>query len=313
MYKTVFFYKLDIKKTMQNDYYSESDFYNIFNDRLNKNDIKINTDSNWGNYYSCLINNDLVVDILTHTNEYMFATIGKTKNKNVFRRFRNLKNLTHKDLSLDPNTSLEDYTYFLLDYSFGVISVLNTKSAPSIKKFKNILSYYGSMEPHIYPIKNNNIKSKLGKVKEIGGLRLTFAIPPYEILAKQKQNPSFEILNRFRNDGFEKCDLIFYLDRKNPKRKNPKNIIKHVLDTYKLIKESNDNKYKLEKLGLIATLDEEQQQTIDIFELYFTKGVKIEIDNDFSEKNILNLLKSVYNELKGEILGNIRLHSKQGE
>jgi hypothetical protein len=309
MQKTIYFFKLDIKKILRHEYYPENLYFNIFDTRFNLGDIKTNKDPIWDNYASCRIDNNLIVDILEHQSTHLFGTIGCTKNENRLRRIRNTTNLAHIDFQLDPNTILEDYTFFYMDYLTGIISVLNSKGAPDIKTLKRLLFNDPEMEPDIYPIQNRNVSRALDRIEEVGGIELRFAVPPDELLGDNGMCASMQIINQFKNDGFERCELRLYMDRNNPKRKQPKEIIKHVKETYELVKDSYNNKvYKLEKLGLLATPEDDRQQPINVLELYFTKGVNIKIDEDFSEERIKDALFVVYNNMKEEILQNVGLH-----
>lgn len=290
-------------------YFPESAFYEIFDKRFCHVDVKTNIDPEYGNYSSCFISPNLVVDVLEHERTHLFGTIGCTKSENKLRRIRNKTNLSHSQLVLDSNSILEDYTYFILDYTTGIISVINTKGAPDIKSLKILFSIYPEMDPVIFPIKNKDVHKALDKIVDVEGVTLQFAVPPAELLGTDGYGASMEIINQFKQDGFERCELRFRLDSKNPLRKRPKEIIRHVKDTYELVRESGTtNAFKLEKLGVIATPEEERQQLINVLELNFTKGVNLRIDENFSENSIKDELMLVYNRLKEELLKNVELH-----
>ncbi|WP_041700141.1 hypothetical protein [Clostridium sp. BNL1100] len=312
MYKNIYFYKLDIKKLFQLDYFPESTFYKIFDERFNMNDIKANKDPDWGPYSSCSICNDHFVDILEHNKTCLFGTIGRTRNEKRQRRIRDITNLAHSELSLAPNTILEDYTYFYMDYFTGIISVMSAKGAPDIKILKNIINHDAELDPEIYAIKNRDVNRSLDKIEEVAAVELSFAVPPEELLGDNKLCTSFEIINQFKKDGFERCQLKLYMDSKNPKRKNPHDIINHTKETYKLVNGSFENEYKLEKLELLAKPTDDHQQCINVLELYFTKGMNIKIDENFTEEIIKIALYEAYNTIKAELLENIVLHVKVG-
>lgn len=291
---------------MTHKYFPESEFYHIFDRRFNEDDIKINyNDQVWDTYRSLALDKNLIIDVLVHERDFLFGTIGCIKNIDRMRRLRNVKSLTRDEFKLEANTVMEDYTFFLLDYNTGVVSVINSKSAPSIKQIVKILHYYAQYDPRIYPIKNHDVPGELKKVTEVGSVSLKFAVPPTKVLGTKTQ---ISILNEFSKNGYDSCEVIFHLDRRNKNRKQPYNIIDQVRKTYDLVKNS-DNEFNLEHIKLVATAEEERQQTINLFELYFTKGVQINIDENFTEKDILKSLQLVYNDLKPEIMNNIRLHS----
>lgn len=309
MYKTIYFYKLDIKEFMKNTYYPESSFSDIFNNRIDKEDIVKNTDSLWGDFLSYNYNNLLIIDILEYKKEYLFGTLGSPKNEKKMTRIRNIKDMSHVDLKDNDELAFEDYTYFYMDYSVGIISVLNLKGTPNIRALTKIFSDYPIYDPHIYPIKNTNVFGKLNQVTELGGIEMKFNLSPDELLGCNGSSAPMSLIKKFKDNGFDSFRIGFFMNSKENRENNYKKAMENVLDTYKLVKDNNEEDiYKLEQLDLRASFDDEKQESINLLELYFTKGINIKVDNDFSEKKIKVLLISAYNSIKNDIFKSISLH-----
>ena len=85
-----------------------------------------------------------IMDIF-EDDKYLFGRLGRKKANNAMQK-RNYTTLEAESvLNNDEaqNRGIESFTFFILDYSKGVLSVVNTKGAPNIKAFNALCGNYG--------------------------------------------------------------------------------------------------------------------------------------------------------------------------
>ena len=92
--------------------------------------------------------------------KYIFGRLGRRKANNALQK-RNYSTLEAESV-LDPNEAsrngIESFTFFILDYEEGILSVVNTKGAPNIRAFESLCENY-SRE---YEIKFESIPNEDG-------------------------------------------------------------------------------------------------------------------------------------------------------
>lgn len=305
MYKTIHFYKMSINQFMTNNLIKEREFYNIL-DKVISNSDEVSSDNPnaaYKHYYSiATTDKKVIVDFLTHNRDYLFGSIGNIKEKFVLERIRNLKDLTSERLLLNPENALEAYTYFLLDYKTGIISFINSKSAPNIKYLGTIIQEVDmNYEVNIYPIRNENVQGVINDIKKCSAVEIKVARPPSELLGKKGENALQRAIYKVIKQDFQKFSIRLETD--NSLKADPGFLNSVIAETYQYAQ----NDKSLEKISVTANIKDEVQKTVNLLELYFTKSIKIKVDENFSENDIYSMLMVAYNEIKEDLLCNVHI------
>lgn len=247
------------------------------------------------------IDNNTLLDIYNEDNQGILATIGNTSSSKLLRRMRNIETLEY--IEQDAKTVLEEYTFFYLNYSTGVITTLYSKGAPRLTALNTIFSYDGNYIPHIKPIRQKNIKGMLTRTTALASIGLKFALPPSSCFSMNKETASADVVNRFLEQGFEDYELILYNHSPERKKSNLSEVIDSLIDTYEYAK-SNDT--PLKRIDVTFSQSESRQQTVNLLELMLTLQIGIKIDDNFSEQTIFDILSSAFEQKKQDIMQNIR-------
>lgn len=216
MYKTIYFNQLYFIHTM-NPYkwmpYSSYRAY-ILN-ALKRLENNVQSYDKFDNILSYKINSNIILDIFIENENGMFATIGNTVSTKLLRRIRNIQTLAY--VEQDAETVLEEYTFFYLDYTTGVITALYSKGAPKLATLTSIFSYDGNYCAHINSIRQKNIKGMLTRTTAISSVGLKFALPPSTCFKTKGETLATSVINKFINQGFENYELILY--NQSPEKK----------------------------------------------------------------------------------------------
>lgn len=180
--KKVSYYSLSLKK-------SETDICvdnKILKHEVNKI-IKNNCDKNDGLEHIILQGElssfeRITMDIISNDEDYLFGRLGKLKGNGEVL-VRDLKTNKANGIATD-NVRPEIYTYFLLDYNYGILGYLNNSSIPKPDVITNIFSRYNDS----YCMNIDNIvnpKTVMDLMKpgsELGKIEYRYKIPNIYIL-----------------------------------------------------------------------------------------------------------------------------------
>lgn len=229
-------------------------YYRIsIEDRVNHNDFTINARIILNDIFNnnCIVTHNMsslvldhgevrtgqnvdrvTLDILHNDNQYLFARVGKTKDVNeaLIRDIRT----NQIDNVVNPNEiafkKLEIFTYFLLDYTNGILGFVEGQSAPSVNTIGNIINNYSD----IYEMTLENIVSKdavrtlLAPGSVISRLNYTFRVPNPEILAGL--GLSREVIDILTDTDVTQASLVIRNDRRRYLTSEP-NVIQRLIGT----------------------------------------------------------------------------------
>ena len=239
-----------------------------------------------------------ILDIIDNTDECLFARLNRKKLNNSMQK-RNYRTYEISDV-LQPDeiaqNGVESFTYCILGYSHGILSMVNSKGAPAVSVLSHIFALYRnqySLETE--PTPNQDLLGKLVDGKSNPAvLEQLFGFSEAEIINTVSRNASslvFEIKPDFRGA-----------------LANDKNKVRQIID---ILRENGQNYNSVVLSGKSNT--GERQQKYDLFEEYFKYPISI---NEVIHENgrirergraqlqmdYRNKMQNVYNEYKRLIL-----------
>lgn len=129
----------------------------------------------------------VMLDILEDTDEYLFARLNQKRPNNSMQKRDYSTRATTDVLAPDEvlNSGIECFTYCILGYQHGILSIVNIKSAP---KWDALSMMFAVHSPryllHAEGIPNNNLVAELsqGRSPEINRIHIDIAQPDAQIL-----------------------------------------------------------------------------------------------------------------------------------
>lgn len=130
----------------------------------------------------------VTMDIIINNDNYLFARVGKIKS-NADMQFRNLETGERKDVLSDEEAEqmgIEICTYFLLDYTCGIVGFILGQSVPGVNILVKLVNdHCDDYNMSITSIMSNDSVSTLLKPgSRINKINYSFLIPNPEILAE---------------------------------------------------------------------------------------------------------------------------------
>lgn len=226
--------------------------------------------------------NKYIVDIIDINEEYLFASYGKLNdyNKSRFIRVRDKEKLTPQEY----HDYIEMFTYFYIDFNTNKIVVINSQLCKGFKKnvaeflinhFK-LSNIYESVE--VISTLNENISEAIDKTKTVQSVDIKYHSNRFP------QN-EFRSLSDLSTED-EQCIKSAHLKITFTPVPSSKSVV------HNLINAVRKKKDLYQSVG-ISTSDGE----IEVLEQTITKKVTHEFnEDDFSESEILNILKRYIND-----------------
>ena len=303
--KNVYFYKLSLYDTQSRQEMSLTQTKAII-EQIIANNAQNNAVS--------LSYNDaepIVMDVLQQTNDYLFARLSKKRRNNSIQRrdYRTLETgpvLTPAEVD---NNGIEIFTYCILGYNRGILSIAKNQGAPSedvLHRLFNIYSnnYYLEIES----VPNNQLINEIynGANPEINRMTIEIPTPNVEILAKVLGANDTEILQSVQ----QKTNTISFEIR--PEKRgvlcDEPGIIQKIINLFKAGKDT------FSKVILDAKPDSKtRQKRYDLYEEYFKypinineyhteNGRKVENPKEQIQADYLHEMISIYNNYREYIL-----------
>jgi len=183
--RRVYYYKISIfDRYVNND--ETINAHTIFNEIFTTNCVNIN------GFDSLTLDvgehnvDRITMDILHRDGNYLFARVGKTKdiNEALIRDIRTNEINTVVDVADNENKKLEIFTYFLLDYTTGVLAFIEGQAAPNVSNLTNIIYRYndGYLMNIENIVSNETVRTLLTPGSIISKLNYNFRVPAPEIL-----------------------------------------------------------------------------------------------------------------------------------
>lgn len=179
--KNVYFYKIVLTDNEHAEEVSTTRFKAIFSDIITRAAINHSIDCTGTQL------EPVILDILEDTDEYLFARLNRKRPNNSIQK-RDYATRTITDV-LAPdevlNSGIECFTYCILGYRHGILSIVNIKSAP---KWDTLSMMFAVHSPqyllHAEGIPNDNLVAELsqGRSPEINRIHIDIAQPDAQIL-----------------------------------------------------------------------------------------------------------------------------------
>lgn len=303
--KNIYLFKVIIQETKSNIEIPVNSFKNLFDDIFNRgirNDaIKLSLDDA----------EPIMMDILENTDEYLFARLSRKRPNNSLQKrdygtYKTTEVLAPGEIE---TAGVELFTYCILGYSHGILSLINSKGAPSENALAQMfLRYNNQYTLETESIPNRDLINELldGKAPEINRVQIEIAQPDAQILQNMFGFTDTEVLEAVNHNtsaiAFEiKPDYRGALS-------NDKKIIRRLVS----LLQKNHGRYNSVVLSGKKAAGNRQRQ-YDLYEEYFKYpinineyrqegGKKVERAKDLILRDYRNGMMSVYNEYKEIIL-----------
>ncbi len=303
--KNIYIYKVVIRDTQTNAEVPVHLFKELFQDVFDRegrnNALKLTYEDT----------EPMMLDILENTEEYLFARLNQKRPNNGMQK-RNYNTYVTTDV-LPPdeieNNGVEWFTYCILGYSHGILSIVNSKGAPKEGALARLFSRYNnkfSLETEAIP--NQNLIKELtnGRAPEINRVKIDIAQPDAQILQGLFGFNDREVLQAV---GQNTSSIVFEV-KPNYRGALSTNadIISRLIGAF----QKNKNRYQSVVLtGKTAT--GERQRQYDLYEEYFKYPISVsehrQENGQMVEREKAEILRdyessmmNVYNEYKDIIL-----------
>ena len=249
----------------------------------------------------------VTLDILQDTENFLFARVGKqTEYYNIVRRD---KSTMKSELAIDTSNSnqvLEVCTYFLLDYTNGIVGFIFGKSAPTPNALISIITDYDK--------ENFMSIARIASPESVRAL-----LKPGSTLKKVKyimRTPNIEILEHLKIRDSLKAKMI-QMEKQEIEiiiKNNNKSVFSTLEETREFIEDifSSDEKEDISLIGNSGKsrqkefkfLEQDISYPIEIKEYELIPGTreKRRLDDKKINENVYNSLKFVYNSNQRDIL-----------
>ncbi|MGN0350559.1 MAG: hypothetical protein ACI4ES_02825, partial [Roseburia sp.] len=179
--KNIYLFKVVIRDTQTNTEVPVNAFKGLFQEIFNRESrnsaLKLTYEDT----------EPMMLDILEDTNEYLFARLNRKRPNNSMQKRNYTTYLTSDVLQPDEigSNGVELFTYCILGYSHGILSIVNSKGAPSEGALARVFSRYNnrfSLETEAIP--NQDLINELinGRAPEINKVQVEIAQPDAQIL-----------------------------------------------------------------------------------------------------------------------------------
>jgi len=132
------------------------------------------------------IDNKVNMDIIFNRTDFLFCKFGKEKDNTTLQVRDNETRRTDLAIPLKDSgkKTLEVYTYFLLDYKAGIISIIRGQSAPTKNMINNIFSVYNDKyRTELLPVYSIDTYKKLYKKRsKLSKFSITLTRPNEQIV-----------------------------------------------------------------------------------------------------------------------------------
>lgn len=214
----------------------------------------------------------MMLDVIEYKEGYLFGRLSKQKENNALLKRDYDTNEAEDVFSPDEAKmrGIEIFTYFLLDYSKGIFSIVSAQGAPKASIFNNILIEYNNRyHTKFIDIPNDDGIKVLYEAQkpELTGMEFEVPVPDPEYLEGILEINEAEMFDML-NDGVQKVYIAFKPFARNSIEKDEKKVRK-IIDI--LVK----NKYKYPKAIISGKGAGIRNQKFDLHAKYFSYPITI--------------------------------------
>lgn len=299
--KNVYFYKLVLKarktgKEIQFDV-CEDILSDIFSKSCINNSLELTNGSA----------EPVLMDIIENTEEYLFAKLSRKRPNNSIQKRDYRTRQTSEVLAPDEigNSGIECFTYCILGYSHGILSVVKAKAAPGPECFSMLFATHtDDLTADYFGIPNNDLIMELieGKAPQVNRICFDIARPDPQVMQEVFQFSDDEILSAMSRKTTSlvidvKPDFRGYL-------MDDPGLIKRLIETFR------DNQKKYNTIKISGKKDGTgPQKEYDLYEEYFKYpvdikeyrqegGRKVEENKSKIQRDYRTKMMMIYNQYK---------------
>ena len=265
--KNVYLFKVVIRDTRTDTVVAVNRFKNlfqrVFNSKCIHNALKLTSEDETA----------MILDVIEDTEEYLFARLNRKRPNNGMQK-RNYTDYSITDV-LGPNeinnNGVELFTYCILGYSYGILSIVNSKEAPNQGALARIFSCYNdnfSLETE--PIPNQGLINELlqGRTPEINKLQIDIAQPDAQIMQEVFGFNDDEVMEAVQQNV---SSIVFEIKPTiRGALSNNRNIIERLIEAFR----QNRTRYQSVILSGKANTGE-RQRSYDLYEKYFKYPISV--------------------------------------
>ena len=265
--KNVYFYKVVLIDNTTGDEVPPDRFKGLFSDIITRMAINNSIDCTGSNL------EPVMLDVLEDTDEYLFARLNRKRPNNSMQKRDYATRTTTDVLAPDEaaNSGIECFTYCILGYRHGILSIANIKGAPGYDALAMMFALYNTQyQLDAHGIPNNNIVSELatGRDPEINRIHIDIAQPDAQILERVFGFCDEEILNEMH----QRTSSIV-IDVKPTLRGsliNDPGVIARIINAFRR------NPDQFNSVKLTGKVDgRKRQREYDLYEEYFKYPIRI--------------------------------------
>lgn len=303
--KNVYFYELIINHNQSGKSIPVDDYRTILSDIISKESINGSIELTYEQ------TEPVLMDVLENTNEYLFARLSRKRPNNSIQK-RNYKTRKTMDV-LAPdeigNNGIECFTYCVLGYTHGVLSIAKSKGAPGAEAFSMLFAMHRrEYSAETYGIPNRDLVMELisGKAPQVNRVSIDVARPSAELLEGMF--------------GFKDTELIAAMSRKTASLVidvkpdfrgyliDDPSLISKLIDVLRL------NQARYNTIRISGKKDGHgPQREYDLYEEYFKYpidikeyktegGRKIEVSKSIIQRDYKDKMTKVYDQYKSMLL-----------
>ncbi len=303
--KNIYLFKVVIRDTQTNTEVSVNSFKGLFQEIFNRESrnsaLKLTYEDT----------EPMMLDILEDTTEYLFARLNRKRPNNSMQKRNYNTYLTTDVLQPDEigSNGVELFTYCILGYSHGILSIVNSKGAPSEGALARVFSRYNnrfSLETEAIP--NQDLINELinGRAPEITKVPIDIAHPDAQLLQELFGYNDAEVIAAV---GQNTSSIVFEVKPDfRGALSNDVNVITRLVRAL----QQNHNRYNSVILSGKKSAGERQRQ-YDLYEEYFKypisvneyrqeNGLKVEREKELILRDYKGNMMNVYNQYKDIIL-----------
>ena len=250
-----------------------------------------------------------VADIFKYKRKYLFMRISNQKPSGSYLRRDYSTNIPENVLNgvSDDDEGLELYTYVLLDYATGILSIVNQKGAPNYGVINLMLKKYNDdYRIEFKPIPNPDGISRIYEAEEpkISMVEVEIPVPKPELL-EQVFGWNHDEIQRVQGNGLKATMKISSIDRRiiTDSGEDSRNLIDSIKGNLGNFKKAKIRaKASGEKTRDYSFFDENFSYPIDIPIYKNTSGEKISYSADELIEIYEEKLEETYRENKGLLI-----------
>lgn len=303
--KNVYFYKVSLFSSNPSMEHSIGELKALFDHIFTTNVL---------NHAIALSQDDIepmTLDIIDNNDEYLFARLSKKRPNNTLQK-RDYDTLAIDDvLAADElgNKGIEMFTYCILGYKHGVLSIANSKGAPKENSLNRLFQLYNNnYYLDIDPVPNSDLIRELydSDSSVINRICVEVPTPDATVLEQALKTTDSELLNVV---GSNTQSVVFEIkpQYRSELTEDPK-LVKRLIDAFRT---SRDSFSKVVLHG--KTAHRRKQVGYDLFEEYFKYPIeiteyhqednrKVEYPKEQIQMDYRGNMMNVYNEFKNIIL-----------